>query len=66
MLYEVAIIEEPTKKEVEEGGAQERLVLAPVPVVARDPQGAVLAVMVSSNAPKLDLSRARVLVRPFA
>ena len=66
-LYEVAILENPTKKEVEEKGAAERLVFGPKPVVAADPQSAAIAaVLDESEAIQLDRSRMRVLVRPFS
>lgn len=68
MLYDVAIISKPSKKEIEEGTGAETLVLAPVSVLAADPQGAVVAVVLA-NADKLsgvDMSKTSVLVRPFA
>lgn len=64
-LYEVAVIEKPTKKEIEELSAQDRLVFGPKAVVARDPQGAVLAAILHNGELKLDLTRAEVLVRAF-
>lgn len=65
-LFEVAVIEEPTKKEVEEQGAVEKLVFGPKAVVARDAQGAVLGAILADGQPKIDLTKAKVLVRPFA
>lgn len=65
MLYEVALIEKPTKKELEEGGT-ERLILAPVPVIAPDDRSAgVQAVLAHREKIQGDLSRVEVLVRPF-
>lgn len=66
-LFEVAIIEKPTKKEAEEG-ATERLVFGPKPVIARDPQGAVVVALLGGGAdrPTVDMNKAEVLVRPFA
>ncbi len=64
-LYEVAILERPTKKESEEG-AVEKLVFGPKAVVARDPQSAAIAAVMGGEAPKVDMQRAEVLVRPFA
>lgn len=65
MLYEVALIERPTKKEVEEGKA-ERLILPPVPVIAPDDRSAgVQAVLAHREKIVGDLSRVEVLVRPF-
>ena len=69
MLYEVAILEKPTKKEVEDEGKAERLVFGPKCVVANDPQSAAIAaVLDGNNGEKIDVDRARmtVLVRPFA
>lgn len=63
-LYEVAILEKPTKNEAEDG-KQERLVLAPKPVVARDPQAAAIGAVMEAKL-EIDLSRAEVIVRPFA
>ena len=63
-LYEVAILEKPTKKEAEEGQI-EKLVFGPKAVVARDPQSAAIAAVLE-EAPKIDKSRMEVLVRPFA
>jgi hypothetical protein len=70
MLYEVAMLEHPTKKQAEEG-VSERLVVGPITVVARDPQAAAVAAVLT-NKGKIDaeeitdLSRLEVLVRPFA
>ncbi len=64
-LYEVAILERPTKKEAEEG-KQERLVFGPKAVVANDPQSAAIAAVLDGEKPELDRSRMEVLVRPFA
>lgn len=64
-LFEVAIIEKPTKKEIEEG-VIEKLVFGPTAVIARDSQGAVLAAILGNERPTVDMSRAEVLVRPFA
>lgn len=66
MLFEVAIIEQPTKEEAEKG-AVERLVFGPKAVVARDQQTAALVALTKDDAAKtIDLSKAQVLVRPFA
>ncbi len=64
-LYEVAILERPTKKEREDG-ASEKLVFGPKAVVAADPQSAAIAAVLSGEAPKVENSRMEVLVRPFA
>lgn len=66
MLYEVALIEKPTKKELEDGKA-ERLILPPTPVIAdNDKSAGVQAVMQNKDKISGDLSRVEVLVRPFA
>lgn len=64
-LFEIAIIEKPTKKEAEDGAA-EKLVFGPKAVVAKNDQAAVLAAILGSDKPTLDLSKIEVLVRPFA
>lgn len=65
-LFEVAIVEKPTKKEAEEGKA-ERLVLGPKAVIASDGQSAAIAaVMDSTEKVEIDRTRMQVLVRPFA
>jgi hypothetical protein len=66
MLYEVALIEKPTKKEQEDGKV-ERLILPPTAVIASDDRSAgVQAVMQNKDKIDADLSRVEVLVRPFA
>ena len=66
MLYEVALIQQPTKKEIEEG-EMEKLILKPTPVIARDEQSAgVSAVMAHKDEISCELGRIQVLVRPFA
>jgi len=65
MLYLVALIQKPTKKE-EENGATETLVLPPTPVLARDDKAAAIkAVADSKDKITADLSNVEVLVRPF-
>ena len=62
-LFEVAILEKPTKKEAEDG-AMEKLVFGPKAVIAKDAQtAAILAAMDS----KLTIAQDRmeVLTRPF-
>lgn len=68
MLFEVAILETPTKKELEEGKT-ERLVFGPRAVVANDGQSAAIAAVLDGNNGdkiEIDRSRMKVLVRPFA
>ena len=65
-LFEVAILQKPTKKELDEGTGTEKLLFGPKAVVARDGQSAAIAAVTGSDAPQgLDMSRAEVLVRPF-
>lgn len=66
MLYEVALIQKPTPKELEEGKV-ETLILAPTAVIAKDDKSAgVQAVMQNKDKITGDLARVEVLVRPFA
>lgn len=66
-LFEVAILEKPTKKEVEETGSIEKLVFGPKAVVANDAQSAAInAVLGSTDLATIDRARMQVLVRPFA
>lgn len=72
MLFEVAILEKPTKKEIEEEGKVERLVFGPKAVVANDSQSAAISAVLDGDngepGGKINVDRARmtVLVRPFA
>jgi hypothetical protein len=66
-LFEVAIIKKPTKKEIEEGSGVEELLFGPKAVLARDGQAAAITAVTGKDAPaSLDMTRAEVLVRPFA
>jgi hypothetical protein len=67
-LFEVAIVEIPTKKEIEEGTGEERLVFGPKAIVALDAQSAALKAVMDApdEAAKINRSRMQVLVRPFA
>lgn len=64
-LFEVAILERPTPKQMEDGAA-ERLVLGPKAVIANDPQSAGIVVAIEAKELSIDTSRMEVLVRPFA
>ena len=64
-LFEVAILEVPSKKESEEG-ATEKLVFGPTAVVAKDSQSAAIAAVMGGEKPIIDMAKAQVLVRPFA
>jgi hypothetical protein len=66
-LFEVAILEKPTKKEYEEEGKTEKLVYGPVPTVAKDVQAAALTVGIKAKSSMdFDPNKIEVLVRPFA
>jgi hypothetical protein len=67
MLFEVAILKKPSKKESEEGTGVETLVLAPTCVVARDANSAVIAAVTKDGGIKdFDPNKCEVLIRPFA
>lgn len=66
MLFEVAIVQRPTKKDAEENGAMETLVFGPKFEVARDLASAGLKAIRSEQAKDIDLDRCDVLIRPFA
>lgn len=63
-LFEVAVLEHPTKKEKEDG-SQEKLVIGPKAVIAKDAQSAAIAAVMGEGK-TLDYTRIEVLVRPFA
>ncbi|MES9830346.1 MAG: hypothetical protein ABW201_18985 [Candidatus Thiodiazotropha sp.] len=65
-LFDVAILERPTKKEAEEG-QRERIVLGSVSVVAADEQSAAISAVMDSTEKEIKVDRARmvVLARPF-
>jgi len=65
-LFEVAILERPTKKESEENSAIEKLVFGPKAVVANDAQSAGIAAVLDNKDIEVDRARMLVLVRPFA
>lgn len=66
MLFEVAIIKKPTKKEQDEGTATETLIMPPTAVVARDASAAAIAAVTKDGGLKdFDSDRCEVLVRPF-
>jgi hypothetical protein len=65
-VFEIVIIERPTKKQAEDG-AIERLILGPKAVVAKDGQAAAIGAVMGNDMPKdLDLTRVDVLIRPFS
>ena len=65
-VFEVVIVQKPTKKEAEDGGI-EKLLLGPKAVVAKDAQAAAIGSVMSGELPKdADLTRIDVLIRPFS
>lgn len=65
MLYEVALIEEPTAQE-KERGAVEKLILPPTAVIAADDRSAaVAAVMQNKDKISCNMNMVKVLCRPF-
>jgi len=66
MLFEVAIIKKPTKKEIDDGNGKETLLLKPTCVLAANPQGAVIVAVTQDGGVKdFDPNVCEVLVRPF-
>lgn len=65
-VFEVVIVQRPSKKEAEEG-AVEKLIFGPKAVVAKDGQAAAIGAVMGGDMPKegLDLTRIDVLIRPF-
>lgn len=64
-LFEVAILEQPTKKQ-REAGTNEKLVFGPQAVVARDEQSAAISAVLDVKDIEVDRNKMQVLVRPFA
>ena len=65
-LYEVAILEEPTKKE-ERDGVLEKLMFGPTPIIAKNFESAgAVAVMEMGSGVKINKNKMRIIVRPFA
>lgn len=66
MLYWVAAIIEPTKKEKEETSAMEKLVMQPKIIVARDDKDAAIKVVMGEESLKgIDVDKLQIVVRPF-
>lgn len=64
-VFEVIAVEQPTKKDREEG-VMERVVFGPKLVVARTEQAAAIAAVVGeASLTDLDQNRLEVSVRPF-
>src|SRR5262245_40800949 len=65
-VFEVVVIEKPTKKQQDEGGI-ERLVFGPRAVVSQDAQAAAIGAVTGGDFPKdVDMQRIDVLIRPFS
>ena len=65
-VFEVVIVQKPTKKAAEDG-AIETLLYGPKAVVAKDAQAAAIGAVMGGDMPKdTDLSRIDVLIRPFS
>lgn len=64
-LFEIAILQTPTKKEREDGG-METLIVAPEAIIAKDKETAAMAAVRRPEAAGIDLNRMEVIVRPFA
>ena len=67
MLFEVAVIEHPTKEQAKEG-ATEKLIFGPVSVIASDDRNAAIAVVIDNAAIFAEVAKDRmeILVRLFA
>ena len=66
MLYWVAAILEPTKKDREELSKEEELILQPKIVVAKDDRAAAIKIVMEAEEFKgKDMNRISVVVRPF-
>lgn len=63
-LFEVAVVEMPSKKQEEEG-AIETLVLPPTAVIARDAQSAGIVALRLNPGVAFDPAKSKVLIRPF-
>lgn len=64
MLYEVAIIEKPTKKAMEDGKS-ERIILPPTPICASSEQSAGLLAGKQASLEGANIDQLEVYVRPF-
>ena len=64
-LFEVAILERPTKKE-EKDGKFEKLILEPIFIMAKDLQSAGYSAVIKNKDIDIDTDRMEVLIRPFA
>jgi hypothetical protein len=66
MLYWVAAIQEPTKKQREDEDKMEELIMEAKLVVAKDDKAAAIKIVMSAEELKgKDMNRISVVVRPF-
>jgi hypothetical protein len=67
MLFEIAVVLEPTEKDAK-NGALEELVIEPTTLVAKDEKSAAMTILLKQAEAlgKYDIGRLKVLVRPFA
>ena len=65
-LFEVAILEKPTKKQKEDGEL-EKLVFGPIHMIAKDSQSAAIETVMDNagDLTNIDRKRMEILVRPF-
>jgi hypothetical protein len=66
-LFEVAIVEIPTKDDAEKG-KQEKLVFGPKAIISKDESSAGIAAVLKNKEEigDIDLAKIQVYVRPFA
>lgn len=66
-LFEIAILEVPTKKQMEDEGKKARIVVEPTCILAKDEQTALMRLAKDGKIPSdADEDRLNVLIRPFA
>jgi hypothetical protein len=67
MLFEVAVLQKPTREQAKEGVC-EKLIFGPHAVVAADDRNAAIAIVIDHAAEFANVAKDRmeVLVRPFA
>lgn len=64
MLYLVALIRQPSKKEADEGKTEE-LVMAPTPILAPNEQSAAVQAVIKNKDTLGDMTNVQVIARPF-
>jgi len=65
MLYQVAMVQEPSSKEKEETGALEKLILEPTWVIAANEQSAAVLASRKAGPDVVINEQTKILVRPF-